>query len=199
MSTLSVDMIEPVGSTLTLGQSGDTVTIPAGGTFVNSGTATGFGSGNLYASQWRLTADFTGDAVPIAKPGTEMEEVDSPDGFGVKGASMACDTAGIYTFPATGYWLIHYNHVGHTSTTQTGTASIYTTHNDSTWVEAANCSVPGYYEKTSMGCSYIMNVSDTTTHKVRFNITWSSAAVSQTTKGDSAFNETCMTFTRLSA
>jgi hypothetical protein len=43
MSTLSVDMIEPVGSTLTLGQSGDTVTIPAGGTFTNSGTATGFG------------------------------------------------------------------------------------------------------------------------------------------------------------
>jgi hypothetical protein len=36
-------MIEPVGTTLTLGQSGDTVTIPVGGTFTNSGTATGFG------------------------------------------------------------------------------------------------------------------------------------------------------------
>jgi hypothetical protein len=43
MSTLSVDLIEPVGSTLTLGQSGDTITIPSGGTFTNSGTATGFG------------------------------------------------------------------------------------------------------------------------------------------------------------
>jgi hypothetical protein len=47
MSTLSVDKIEPVGSTLTLGESGDTVTIPAGGTFVNSGTATGFTAGGL--------------------------------------------------------------------------------------------------------------------------------------------------------
>jgi len=43
MSTLSVDMIEPVGSTLTLGQSGDTITVPSGATFTNSGTATGFG------------------------------------------------------------------------------------------------------------------------------------------------------------
>ena len=195
MSTLSVDMIEPVGSTLTLGQSGDTVTIPVGGTFTNNGTATGFGSGNLYASQWRVNTDFTGDHVPIA---ANLEEADAPLGFGVKGASMA-QALGIFTFPATGYWLIHYNHVGHISASQTGTASIYTTHNDATYAEAANCSVTGWYEKTQMGCSYIMNVSDTTTHKVRFNITWSSAAVSQTTKGDSAFNETCMTFTRLSA
>jgi hypothetical protein len=195
MSTLSVDMIEPVGSTLTLGQSGDTVTIPVGGTFTNNGTATGFGSGNLYASQWRVNTDFTGDHVPIA---ANLEEVDAPLGFGVKGASMT-QSLGIFTFPATGYWLIHYNHVGLTSAVQTGTASIYTTHNDSTYAEAANCSNPGNYEKFSMGCSYIMNVSDTTTHKVRFNITWNSAAASQTTKGDSAFNETCMTFTRLSA
>ncbi|MCH2263154.1 MAG: hypothetical protein MK386_08080, partial [Candidatus Thioglobus autotrophicus] len=43
MSTLSVDMIEPVGSTLTLGQSGDTITVPSGATFTNSGAATGFG------------------------------------------------------------------------------------------------------------------------------------------------------------
>ena len=45
MSTLSVDMIEPVGSTLTFGQSGDTMTIPAGATFTNNGAATGFAGG----------------------------------------------------------------------------------------------------------------------------------------------------------
>jgi hypothetical protein len=43
MSTLSVDMIEPVGSTLTLGQSGDTITVPSGATFTNNGDSTGFG------------------------------------------------------------------------------------------------------------------------------------------------------------
>jgi len=43
MSTLSVDLIEPVGSTLTLGQSGDIITVPSGATFTNNGDSTGFG------------------------------------------------------------------------------------------------------------------------------------------------------------
>ena len=41
MSTLTVDKVEPVGSTLTFGSSGDTMSIPAGATFTNNGTATG--------------------------------------------------------------------------------------------------------------------------------------------------------------
>ena len=44
MSKLEVDAIEPQsGTTLTLGASGDTITIPSGATLTNSGTATGFG------------------------------------------------------------------------------------------------------------------------------------------------------------
>ena len=104
MSTLSVDMIEPVGSTLTLGQSGDTITVPSGATFTNSGTATGFAAGSTHASQWRLTTDFTGNAAPIA---SNLEEVDAPVGFGVLGSSMT-ESSGIFTFPSTGYWLIKF-------------------------------------------------------------------------------------------
>jgi hypothetical protein len=194
MSTLSVDMIEPVGSTLTLGQSGDTVTIPVGGIFANNGTATGFGSGNLYASQWRLTADFTGDAGPIT---LNWEEVDAPLGFGVKGASMT-QSLGIFTFPATGYWLIDYMLLAATTASSTGSANIQTTHNDSTYALASNSRQTGYYATTSMSCSYIMNVSSTATHKVRFHISWTGAGTN-TTRGDTDANETCMTFTRLSA
>ena len=44
MSKLEVDAIEPQsGTTLTIGASGDTITIPSGATLTNSGTATGFG------------------------------------------------------------------------------------------------------------------------------------------------------------
>jgi hypothetical protein len=44
MSKLEVDAIEPQsGTSLTLGASGDTITIPSGATITNSGTATGFG------------------------------------------------------------------------------------------------------------------------------------------------------------
>jgi len=45
MSKIEVDQVDPQsGTTLTLGTSGDTISIPAGVTLANSGTATGFAS-----------------------------------------------------------------------------------------------------------------------------------------------------------
>ena len=45
MSKVEVDQVDPQsGTTLTLGTSGDTVSIPSGVTLANSGTATGFAS-----------------------------------------------------------------------------------------------------------------------------------------------------------
>ena len=44
MSLLNVNTIEPsTGTAITLGASGDTITVPSGATITNSGTATGFG------------------------------------------------------------------------------------------------------------------------------------------------------------
>ena len=46
MSKVNVNAIEPsTGTDITLGASGDTITVPSGATIVNSGTATGFGGG----------------------------------------------------------------------------------------------------------------------------------------------------------
>jgi hypothetical protein len=47
MSTLEVNKITPVGvaTEVTLGDSGDTFTIPSGVTFTNNGTASGFPAG----------------------------------------------------------------------------------------------------------------------------------------------------------
>lgn len=48
MGTLFVDKLDPQsGTSLEIGSSGDTITIPSGATITNSGTATGFGGGNL--------------------------------------------------------------------------------------------------------------------------------------------------------
>lgn len=50
MSTLEVNKITPsTGTSITLGDSGDTFTIPSGVTLANSGTATGFGGNNTPA------------------------------------------------------------------------------------------------------------------------------------------------------
>jgi len=48
MSEIKVNKISPATSTaITLGDSGDTFTLPSGATIVNSGTATGFGGGKV--------------------------------------------------------------------------------------------------------------------------------------------------------
>ena len=46
MSEIKVNKVSPAtGTAITLGDSGDTFTVPSGATIVNSGTATGFGGG----------------------------------------------------------------------------------------------------------------------------------------------------------
>jgi hypothetical protein len=59
MSKIEVDAVEPQsGTTLTLGASGDTITIPAGATISNSGTAAGFGpTGAVSWDTTKITAD----------------------------------------------------------------------------------------------------------------------------------------------
>lgn len=63
MSKITVDAVEPsTGTSLTLGASGDTITIPSGATIANSGTATGFGSDNTPAFSAYLSSDQSGIA-----------------------------------------------------------------------------------------------------------------------------------------
>jgi hypothetical protein len=58
MATLFVDKIDPQsGTSLEIGSSGDTITIPAGATIVNSGTQTGFGGTNTPAFEAYLGTD----------------------------------------------------------------------------------------------------------------------------------------------
>ena len=55
MSKLETNQVDPAtGTTLTLGTSGDTISIPSGVTIANSGTATGFGGTTApYVSVYR--------------------------------------------------------------------------------------------------------------------------------------------------
>ena len=58
MSTLETNLIQPsTGTSLTLGASGDTITIPSGATIANSGTATGFGENMTPGFHAFLSAD----------------------------------------------------------------------------------------------------------------------------------------------
>jgi hypothetical protein len=58
MSELKVNKVTPrSGTTVTLGDSGDTITIPSGVTITNNGTQTGFGGANTPAFEAYLSAN----------------------------------------------------------------------------------------------------------------------------------------------
>tara|TARA_R110002020_G_scaffold270524_1_gene485783 strand:- start:6624 stop:7286 length:663 start_codon:yes stop_codon:yes gene_type:complete len=217
MSEVKVNKISPRSSTtVTLGDASDVFQLPAsaeidiasGATLDVNGTidltgatTTGFPAGGLtQLSQWRLTADFTATAAPIA---SNLAEVATPDGFGklpdvaAGVAGSMTESSGIFTFPSTGLWRIDFISFLTPHTIQTSTGSIYTTHNDSTWVQAAFSSNIAYYGLQSASCTYLFRVAATSTHKVRFHIGISASAESCTTHGNADVNETSMTFLKL--
>ena len=80
MSTLETNLVQPsTGTTLTLGASGDTITIPSGATIANSGTATGFGGTNTPAVSAYMGASQTPSDNVYAKIqyNTELYDTDS--------------------------------------------------------------------------------------------------------------------------
>ena len=80
MATLFVDKIDPQsGTSLEIGSSGDTITIPSGATIVNSGTQTGFGGTMTPAFEAYLSANQTvSDGVGTkAQVNTEVFDTDN--------------------------------------------------------------------------------------------------------------------------
>ena len=154
--------------------------------------------GVTHASQWRLTADFTNTAIPIQ---LNLAEVNAPVGFGVLGSSMTL-SSGKYTFPSTGYWLITFCTVFHCGTTSVDNQSAIQTCIDHTagptFVNAAWGSESGQGSQLgTQSISYIFDVTNTAECKCQFTIPYVSTTTNVTTKGDTAFNETCMTFIKL--
>ena len=210
MSEVKVNKISPRSSTtVTLGDASDLFQLPASaeidiavgatldvnGTIdVTGATTTGFPSGLSVASQWRLTADFTGDAGPIA---SNLEQVDAPVGFGVKGSSMT-ESSGIFTFPSSGYYLIRFHAYFIANTNSLfNRIKIQTTTNDSTYAVAAITSGAAGAANQEQGISTenIFDVTDTTQCKCRYDIDVNAAGVK--TKGDTGQHETFMTFMKM--
>jgi hypothetical protein len=121
MSKIEVDTIEPQsGTSLTLGASGDTITIPSGATITNSGTATGFGkvlqvsnfvqassvqsiSSISYADLTSITLNITPSSASskillLSTIGVQLSS--SPEGYGMQ---YLRDTTTIYSTNAGGY------------------------------------------------------------------------------------------------
>ena len=195
MSQVEVDKVIPQsGTTLTLGDSADTITIPSGATLdasnatvtipavnlttgvtgtlpvANGGTnlTSGFANGITMADQWRLTTTINGNHGDIV---ANLERNDT-SGYGGIGTGMT-ERSGIFTFPSTGIYLVTAQGYWYSnaSVDYMGLEIRFTT-NNSTYVlhnfAFDSSSAIDYYANTFI--SSIFDVTDTSNCKVKFSV-----------------------------
>jgi hypothetical protein len=192
------------GNIISYDASGNPVAIATG----NDGqvlTSTGAGSqpafetlpvgGITGADSWRLTSSFSGSAATIQ---SNLERVDT-DGYGTIGSAMTV-SSGIFTFPTTGIWLIEatfFTRCNGANRAHAGGMS--TTTNNSSYSDAAgNYSSmfnSGNDTYSNSKCSFIFDVTSTSTHKVIFYVSTDNS--SSVTAGDTNSSLTAFTFIRL--
>jgi len=169
--------------TITLGQSGETISIPSG--------VSQSGLGITEADMWRLTADVTADTSPIS---SNWERVDESS-FGKIGTGMSV-SSGYWTFPSTGLYLV----LGISQITAVSDSlnfKIMVTTNNSTYDEYAyvNTQISSGTIRCNNSTSAFVNVTDTSNVKVAFYITGNDG--SSTLHGNSDKSETVVNFIRL--
>ena len=184
--------------------SGDPAALAVGGAdevLTHDGTdfdwaAASAGGGITNAQTFRVTAEFADSANPIA---SNWEEVDT-DGYGQLGNNVS-ESSGIFSFSATGIYLIIWNHVALLNGDDRQVySSIETTGDNSNYNIAAE--VREFIQQTSSSsamctgsCFHQLDVTDTTNVKVRFHVGVLNALT--TTLGDSGYTRTGVQFIRL--
>lgn len=104
MSLLNVNKVDPAtGTGLELGSSGDTITIPSGATIANSGTATGFGDTNHFATT--AFSAYIGSTQTVTS-GAQVTLTFDTERYDL-GSNFNTSTYA-YTPPSTGYYMFNF-------------------------------------------------------------------------------------------
>ena len=102
MGTLFVDKLDPQsGTSLEIGSSGDTITIPAGATITNNGTQTGFGGVNTPSFFVSKTSDQSITDATWTKVTFDTEDYDTNSAFTSSTFTVPSGEAGKYFFFST--------------------------------------------------------------------------------------------------
>jgi hypothetical protein len=97
MGTLFVDKLDPQsGTSLEIGSSGDTITIPSGCTITNNGTQTGFGGTNTPMWFVRKTSDQSLADNTYVKVTWNTEDIDTDSAFASDKFTVPSGKAGKY-------------------------------------------------------------------------------------------------------
>ena len=199
--TAGNNIINESSDTITIGASGDTTNIV--GTLQNNGSAVASTNGITMADQWRLTTT-TNDGTS-ADITSNWERVDTA-GAGFIGSAMA-ESSGVFTFPSTGVYLVHFTGTMYTGTNATGSVKlgleIHVTTNNSSYTNIAS----GYGWNPSNQFTYfqsdvssLIDVTDTSNVKVKFkNINGGSNNSDRVWTGHTSENKTFATFLKVGA
>ena len=143
MSTLEVNKITPqgTGTTVTLGDSGDTFTIPSGVTLTNNGTASGFGpTGNGPYWSARETGLQTINHAVETKATLGTEIIDSDNAFSSGRFTVPSGKAGKYFT----WWQIDLYDADSDITNLTGIIKLSNTTKSKVYTDFSNGSVPSH-------------------------------------------------------
>ena len=186
-----------VGSSITVADA-DGFIVNDGGTMKTipaTDLSTYVGGGITGFDQWKLTTSATGDLTPIS---SNLSQV-SDTGTGTLGSAMT-QSSGIFTFPATGYWLVQANFDFYLNgANRASEGYIVTTTDNSSYSDYAVARTNQYNSSdnthSSSTCSAIIDVTNTSNVKVKFNVY--QVNDSSYTGGDSGVSLTYFTFIRL--
>ena len=190
---LKVDTIQDTSGNNIINEASDVITIGASGdTIALAGTTvTGITQGITMADQWRLSGNITSDSNPIT---SNLEQVDT-SGQGTLGTGMT-ESSGVFTFPSTGIYKVEF--IGYASANGSDNIlfAIMCTTNNSSYVEIArNFYGVGQSQLGTAYCSSLVDVTDISNVKVSFQV--GSLDAGSYAGGDTAKNQTTMTFIRL--
>ena len=207
MSTLETNLVQPsTGTALTIGASGDTITVPSGATFNVAGTLQSGGSaitqGITMAQQWRLSSNFTCNGNDQTVTGWEAADQAGSVSIG----SAMTESSGVFTFPQTGIYEItqtivfgssDYNDTNVSVIMQlsTDTGSNYTTQS-LVWIGYESGAGGNPPSRQTSNQSIIMDVTNVSTD--RFRIRGSNGdGTNAFFEGNTAYNSTMVLFKRI--
>ena len=167
-------------ATINLGVSGDTINVPAGVTFANAGTATGFG-GITDADYWYFSNNQSISAATATVITGHWARQTAYGGAGGELGSGLTESSGVFSFPATGIYYVNawfrilrdgdsrYNNLGLQVTLDDGT------YNDLGFGSAFIKQVSGGNSTAQVNTQALIDVTNTSNVKMRFRFTTDAA------------------------
>ena len=157
----------------------------------------GISAGITMADMWRINSDFTASSSGITDITANLERIDT-HGYGQLGTGMT-ESSGVFSFPSTGIYHINFHLMCQSVYGEVDYhfAHIRTTTDNSNYDSAAISvqEAQGINHRYSMNVNFIFDVTNTSTHKVKFGNV--ASRDDQKCFGNTSQTETSFTFLRL--